>query len=214
MKKVITLALAVLLVVGCCSALASCSGKNDTIKIGLSGPLTGEAAVYGTAVANAAQLAVDEINEKGGLSNGLKLELKAMDDAHDPTKIANNYAALSDWGMQVSLGCVTTQPALEFKALSKTDNIFFMTPSASKQKTAAKSAVLNTSGTVRPKGSNSPCEFKIALRHSRGDSPADLIRQTQRHPCEETASAPTPFALTALRAMGKRYYLSSAPLSK
>ncbi len=131
MKKVITLVLALVLVVGCCSALASCSGKNDTIKIGLSGPLTGEAAVYGTAVANAAQLAVDEINEKGGLSNGLKLELKAMDDAHDPTKIANNYAALSDWGMQVSLGCVTTKPALEFAKLSKDDNVFFLTPSAS-----------------------------------------------------------------------------------
>ncbi len=130
MKKVITLVLALVLVVGCCSALASCSGKNDTIKIGLSGPLTGGAAVYGLGVANAAQLAVDEINEAGGL-NGIKFELKAMDDVNDPTKIAANYAALVDWGMQISLGCVTTQPALEFKSLSKADNIFFLTPSAS-----------------------------------------------------------------------------------
>ena len=130
MKKIITLVLAVLMVAGCCSALASCGNKNETIKIGLSGPLTGAAAVYGTAVANAAQMAVDEINAAGGL-NGINLELKAMDDAHDPTKIANNYATLVDWGMQVSLGCVTTKPALEFSKLSKADNVFFLTPSAS-----------------------------------------------------------------------------------
>ena len=130
MKKIITLVLAVLMVAGCCSALASCGNKNETIKIGLSGPLTGAAAVYGTAVANAAQMAVDEINAAGGL-NGINLELKVMDDAHDPTKIANNYATLVDWGMQVSLGCVTTKPQLEFSKLSKADNVFFLTPSAS-----------------------------------------------------------------------------------
>ena len=130
MKKIITLALAVLMVVGCCATFAACGDKSETIKIGLSGPLTGGAAVYGKAVANAAQMAVDEINEAGGL-NGIKLELKAMDDEHDPTKIANNYAALVDWGMQVSLGCVTTKPALEFAKLSKDDNVFFLTPSAS-----------------------------------------------------------------------------------
>ena len=130
MKKFLALALAVLMLAGCCAAFASCGNGSDTIKIGLSGPLTGPAAVYGQAVANAAQMAVDEINAAGGL-NGVMLELKAMDDEHDPTKIANNYATLSDWGMQVSLGCVTTKPALEFAKLSKDDNVFFLTPSAS-----------------------------------------------------------------------------------
>ena len=38
---------------------------------------------------------------------------------------------LENKGMQVSLGCVTTTPCLEFKKLSKDDNVFFMTPSAS-----------------------------------------------------------------------------------
>ena len=130
MKKIIAIALAALMLAGCCAVFASCGNDSDTIKIGLSGPLTGAAAVYGKAVANAAQMAVDEINANGGL-NGIKLELKAMDDEHDPTKIANNYAALSDWGMQVSLGCLTTKPALEFAKLSKDDNVFFLTPSAS-----------------------------------------------------------------------------------
>ena len=130
MKKFFALFLAVLMIATCAATLSACKKDSGTIKIGLSGPLTGPAAVYGKGVANAAQLAVDEINEAGGI-NGIKLELKAMDDANDKTKVQANYAALVDWGMQVSLGCVTTQPALEFKTLSKDDNIFFMTPSAS-----------------------------------------------------------------------------------
>ena len=130
MKKFLALFLAVLMVATCAATLSACNKDEGTIKIGLSGPLTGGAAVYGKGVANAAQLAVDEINAAGGL-NGILLELKVMDDANDKTKIQANYAALVDWGMQISLGCVTTQPALEFKALSKEDNIFFMTPSAS-----------------------------------------------------------------------------------
>ncbi|MBO5326873.1 MAG: ABC transporter substrate-binding protein [Clostridia bacterium] len=138
MKKFLSIVLAVLMVAGCCAALSSCSKDSETIKIGLSGPLTGDAAVYGLGVANAAQMAVDEINEKGGL-NGIKLELKAMDDVNDKSKVQNNYAELISWGMQISLGCVTTQPALEFKTLSKEDNVFFMTPSASADAVRAES---------------------------------------------------------------------------
>ena len=138
MRKILALVLAVMMIATACVALSSCNKDEETIKIGLSGPLTGDAAVYGLGVANAAKMAVDEINAAGGL-NGIKFELKAMDDVNDPTKIATNYAELVDWGMQVSLGCVTTKPALEFKTLSKNDNIFFMTPSASADAVRAES---------------------------------------------------------------------------
>ena len=110
MKKILAIALAVLMLAGCCAVFASCSKDSDTIKIGLSGPLTGPASVYGEAVANAAQMAVDEINAAGGL-NGVMFELKAMDDEHDPTKIANNYAALSDLSSQ-SFPRMTTYSSL------------------------------------------------------------------------------------------------------
>ena len=111
-------------------AFASCAKKNDKFVIGLSGPLTGEAAVYGTAVKNSAQMAIDEINAAGGL-NGVLFELIATDDQHDATKVADNYANMMAKGMQVSLGCVTTKPGLEFSKLSLEDNVFFITPSAS-----------------------------------------------------------------------------------
>lgn len=135
MKSIFKKAFAALLAVAMVLSFAACGGKNYTANnteyvIGFSGPLTGPAAVYGVAVKNSAQMAVDEINAAGGL-NGVKFKLIATDDTHDATKVAANYASLLEGGMQVSLGTVTTAPGLEFTNLSVEDNVFFITPSAS-----------------------------------------------------------------------------------
>jgi len=136
MKLIKSLAL-VLAMVLCLGIFAACESSevnyaenNTKIVIGMTGPLTGGAAMYGIAVQNSAQMAVDEINAAGGL-NGMMFELVAMDDKHDPTLVAGHYASLYEGGMQVSLGTVTTAPGLEFKNLSHEDNVFFLTPSAS-----------------------------------------------------------------------------------
>ena len=120
----------------CVGALSGCGGSqsgytanNKEYVIGLTGPLTGGAAMYGQAVANSAQIAVDEINAAGGL-NGVNFKVVATDDMHDATKVSTNYSSMVEGGMQVSLGAVTTAPGLEFKNLSFEDNIFFLTPSA------------------------------------------------------------------------------------
>ena len=135
MKKFLALMLAVVMVAAMCTA---CGGKgytsnNTEFVIGASGPLTGAAAVYGVAVQNAAQLAVDEINAAGGL-NGIQFKLVMMDDKHDAANISSNYSSLLEGGMQVSLGTVTTAPGMEFKNLANDDNVFFLTPSASGDK--------------------------------------------------------------------------------
>lgn len=120
----------------CLTSLVGCGGskgytaENKEYVIGFSGPLTGPAAVYGTAVKNSAQMAVDEINAAGGL-NGVNFKLVATDDTHDATKVSTNYSSMLEQGMQVSLGTVTTAPGLEFTNLSVEDNVFFITPSAS-----------------------------------------------------------------------------------
>ena len=132
--KLLSLTLALLLCFGMLGMFTGCgknyAAENTEFIIGVSGPLTGGAAIYGTAVKNSAQLAVDEINAAGGL-NGIKFKLVAMDDVNDATKLSTNYSALYEGGMQVSLGTVTTKPGLEFKNLSYEDNVFFLTPSAS-----------------------------------------------------------------------------------
>jgi len=133
--KLLTIALTLLMCLGLFTSCGSVNyAENNTeFTIGLSGPLTGGAAVYGVAVANAAQMAVDEINAAGGL-NGMTLKVIATDDMHDATKVSTNYSSMYESGMQVSLGCVTTNPGLEFKNLAKDDNVFFLTPSASGDK--------------------------------------------------------------------------------
>lgn len=118
-------------VVGCGGNSAKNYAENNTeYVIGCSGPLTGGASVYGVAVRNSAAMAVEEINAAGGL-NGVNFKFVMMDDAHDPTKVSANYANLYEGGMQVSLGCVTTKPCLEFKGYALDDNVFSLTPSAS-----------------------------------------------------------------------------------
>ena len=132
MAKVLSLIMAFAL---CLGLFTGCGANNYTAKnteyvIGLSGPLTGGAAVYGVAVQNSAQMAVDEINAAGGL-NGVNFKLIATDDTNDATKVSTNYSSMLEQGMQVSLGCVTSAPGLEFTNLSAEDNVFFLTPSAS-----------------------------------------------------------------------------------
>ena len=128
MFKLLVLGMAICMVAG---VFVACGEKNEEIVIGLSGPTTGPAATYGQAVENSANLAIKEINEAGGLKNGVKLKLAAYNDEHDPTKVANNYAAMDKAGMKVALGCVTSNPCLEFVELSNQNKVFFLTPSAS-----------------------------------------------------------------------------------
>ena len=140
LTKVLSIVLALVLSVSAIFVFASCdntdngyTANNTEFIIGFSGPLTGGAAMYGQAVQYSAQMAVDEINEAGGL-NGVKFKLVATDDMHDATKVSTNYSSMLEGGMQVSLGTVTTAPGLEFKNLSHEDNVFFLTPSASGDK--------------------------------------------------------------------------------
>ena len=135
MRSTIKKALAIFMMLAMLVSFAACGSSgytsgNKEYVIGFSGPLTGAAAVYGVAVNNSAQMAVDEINEAGGL-NGVNFKLVATDDTHDATKVAANYASMLEGGMQVSLGTVTTAPGLEYTKLSSEDNVFFLTPSAS-----------------------------------------------------------------------------------
>ena len=108
----------------------------ETFKIGATGPLTGGAALYGIAAMNGATIAADEINEAGGI-NGYAVELRYEDDAHDAEKAVNAYNTLKDWGMQVSLGSVTSKPCEATSAETYADRIFALTPSASSTATVA-----------------------------------------------------------------------------
>ncbi|MFV0529707.1 MAG: ABC transporter substrate-binding protein [Lachnospiraceae bacterium] len=135
MKKYKRIISTILLAAMAVTSLAACGGaKEETtestaFKIGGIGPTTGGAAVYGTAVKNGAQLAVDEINAAGGI-NGVNIEFNFQDDEHDQEKAVNAYNTLKDWGMQALLGTVTSAPCIAVGEEAYNDNMFLLTPSA------------------------------------------------------------------------------------
>lgn len=113
------------------AAGASSEASSDKVfKIGGIGPVTGAAAVYGLAVKNGAQIAVDEINADGGI-NGYQIEFNFQDDEHDAEKSVNAYNTLKDWGMQVLMGTVTSAPCVAVADKTYADNMFQITPSGS-----------------------------------------------------------------------------------
>lgn len=63
--------------------LTACTSEEKQIKIGFFGPLTGPTATAGQALRNGAVIAVEEVNEKGGLL-GLPLSLVEYDDRSSP----------------------------------------------------------------------------------------------------------------------------------
>ncbi|SFA98439.1 branched-chain amino acid transport system substrate-binding protein [Acetitomaculum ruminis DSM 5522] len=143
-KKIVSVLLAATLAVmslaGCgnqaSDKTSTAEGKNEveaeegTFLIGGIGPVTGELAIYGMAERNGAQIAVDEINEAGGV-NGTKLTFNFQDDEGDAEKSVNAYNNLKDWGMQILCGTVTSTPCIAVAAKSSQDNLFQITPSGS-----------------------------------------------------------------------------------
>ncbi len=109
------------------SASAESTGS-DTFKIGGIGPITGGAAIYGNAVKNGIQVAVDEINAAGGI-NGYQIDYDFQDDEHDAEKSVNAYNNLKDWGMQVLIGTTTSAPCIAVVEKTHEDNMFQITPS-------------------------------------------------------------------------------------
>ena len=136
-KKLLSLVMAAAMVLG----LAACGSSADTtdtgsddsasgttFKIGTIGPLTGENAIYGLAVANGAKIAVEEINAS---DSSIKFELQSQDDVADGETSVNAYNKLMDWGMQLLVGPTTTGAAQAVSAVTNTDRTFMLTPSAS-----------------------------------------------------------------------------------
>ena len=112
------------------AAEESTAASGEVFKIGGIGPVTGAAAVYGLAVKNGAQIAVDEINADGGI-NGYQIEFNFQDDEHDAEKSVNAYNTLKDWGMQMIMGTVTSAPCVAVADKTMADNMFQITPSGS-----------------------------------------------------------------------------------
>ena len=106
------------------------SDGEKTVRLGLIGPMTGDYANYGTSTRDGAQIAVDEINEAGGV-NGYTFVLDTQDSQGDPDSAVSAYGKLMDSGMNVSLGCVLSGEAQSVITAAVEDGILIVTPTSS-----------------------------------------------------------------------------------
>ena len=111
------------------SAAGSAAASGSTIKVGVLGPMTGDASVYGQAVVNGASLYMKQVNADGGV-NGKQLEIIAMDEQGDATQAVTCFTKMCDQGITALVGDVTTTPTLAVAAESADYNMPMVTASA------------------------------------------------------------------------------------
>lgn len=123
--KILSLTLGLSLLTGCST---SRGGSNDTIKVGVIGPLTGSASTYGQSVKNGVELLQNEVNTTGGI-DGKQIEFIFEDDQADPNSAIQAFNKLVNNDKVVSiLGAVTSGSALAIAPNSTTQKIPLITP--------------------------------------------------------------------------------------
>jgi branched-chain amino acid transport system substrate-binding protein len=118
-----------LLFVALSLAAAAPAWAQQTIKIGLVTALSGQSARAGEAITRGLQVAIDEINAKGGLLNGRKLELLRRDDESIPAKgvIAARELYFKE-KVAVLIGGLDTPVAVAIVPIANESKLPFMDP--------------------------------------------------------------------------------------
>lgn len=104
--------------------------SGSEIKIGMITPVTGAVSTYGVSAKEGAELAVKEINDKGGI-NGKKVKLVVEDDEADQTKSVNAFNTLYDnEKVTAVLGPITSGATLAVVPNATQNKIPLLTPTA------------------------------------------------------------------------------------
>jgi branched-chain amino acid transport system substrate-binding protein len=119
------------------------ASAEDAIKIGFPIPLSGPTAVYGEPILKGAEMAVAEINAKGGVL-GRKLELLSRDSkasADEAVRLSRELIIKDD--AEFLLGTLTSAEAPAVSTVAKENKIVFIAPSA-------KSTLLTDAAHIHP----------------------------------------------------------------
>jgi branched-chain amino acid transport system substrate-binding protein len=125
MKMLTTLGLAV----GLGLAIAGCSKQDDTIKIGIGGPMTQSNAAFGAQLKNGAEQAIADINDAGGIL-GKKMTASVGDDVGDPRQgvsVANNFVSA---GVKFVIGHFNSGVTMPTSEIYQENNILQITPAS------------------------------------------------------------------------------------
>ncbi|RCW74354.1 ABC transporter substrate-binding protein [Pseudorhodoferax soli] len=101
----------------------------ETIKIGLVTALSGQSARAGEAITRGMSVAIDEINAKGGLLNGRKLELVRRDDEGNPAKgVVAARELIYKEKVAVLFGGLDTPVSMAIVPIANQEKVPFMGP--------------------------------------------------------------------------------------
>lgn len=114
------------MLVGC----GSSSSTSETIKIGAIQPISGPVSAYGTQSRDAINMAIEEINAKGGIL-GKKLEVIVEDDEANPEKSKNAFTKLVTKDKVVGfVGALTSKCSLAITEEAQKRKVIMISPSS------------------------------------------------------------------------------------
>ena len=120
-KRFVSILLSVMML-----ALGVSAAAADTIKIGHIAPMTGGLAAYGTAVNNAVELAISEINANGGVL-GMQIELNTKDNQADPAETVSAFNALLGDDVVAIIGAIRSACTSAITGLANDEGIVLIT---------------------------------------------------------------------------------------
>ncbi|MEG0777309.1 MAG: ABC transporter substrate-binding protein [Oscillospiraceae bacterium] len=150
MKKFLSIALTLILMLGCFAACSKTPAKpetspaegdttaekepaakpaGDTIKIGITGCHTGENAQYGLGVLNGATIYIDQVNANGGI-NGKQIEIVKYDNKGDNAEAVSAFKRAVGDGITALIGDVLTSNTIAVAGEAIKINMPMITPSA------------------------------------------------------------------------------------
>lgn len=110
---------------------SACSSGKQTIKLGFAGGLSGSGSNLGIDGMYGALLAVDKINEQGGI-NGKLLELVIKNDHNDPSKAPIVDKELVNEGCGIIIGHFISSVALDTVPFVNEGNVLMVSPTIAK----------------------------------------------------------------------------------
>ncbi len=107
------------------------TAAGDAVRIGMVASFSGTSAGYGSAVKQAAEMAVDRVNAAGGVLGGRKLALEAKDDQSDRDPAVKAATELYDSGVAAIIGTNASSSTLDvLTKVAKPKGAILISPSA------------------------------------------------------------------------------------
>lgn len=157
------------LVLSSAMLFSGCAIKGEeTIYIGALAPMTGVSSAYGSACASGIRLAVNEINENGGIL-GKQLVVDIQDEKGGIEESINAYNKLVGNGADIIIGDVMSKPCLAITELAIEDGTLVITPAATAE------GITENGGNIFRVCFTDDIQGKIMARYTADDLDAEKV---------------------------------------